>query len=110
MFKHANFTKNDYLIRITPEIKNDRWSGVIGVDIVTSKHNKLNSSDDGAIMYMCKLMSSVAPMLEENDEFASVVEEYVKNLDKRNERGLTVIGKDGNVLKLGFNSDTEGNA
>ena len=34
MFKHANFTKNDYLIRITPEIKNDRWSGVIGVDIL----------------------------------------------------------------------------
>ena len=61
-------------------------------------------------MYMCKLMSSVVPMLEENDEFASVVEEYVKKLDKRNERGLTVIGKDGNVLKLGFNSDTEGNA
>jgi len=109
-FEEKKFNNNDYLIRVSPELIEEKWTGNVTVDVVTSNYNTLNSSDDGAILYMCRLMSSIIPMLEENESFANVVEEYAKKLDNNRDGVLTVVGKDGNVVKLGFNSDTDGSA
>ena len=109
-FDEKHFNNNDYLIRVSPEMIKERWSGNVTVDVVTSNYNTLNSSDDVAMLYMCRLMSSVIPMLEENEDFADIIQEFAKKLDNNKDGVLTVLGKDGNVVKLGFNSDTEGSA
>ena len=111
----------DFIIQVKPFIdpKTNQWTGVVSLNIISSDHSTLNKDDTDSLWHICKMMCSTLPLIEEDKEFASMLDAiakehsddmYLNNNNENNKNPLTSIEKDGNVIKLNFKSSTKGNA
>ena len=102
----------DFILRIRPETDTDgEWTGEIDVAIITQPDNDLNDEDYSQIMHFCKMLASTIPVME----FRELVHKYVMAMkgleyDVELEDKPKVIGEDGNVIQIDFNTKTEGSA
>lgn len=110
---------NDFIIRIRPHIdKEKRWSGEIDVSIINLSQNDLDNEDFNAMMYLSKLVAASIPAMDENDSIRvamqDVLEDYESagNIDEEEMMDFDVdISDEGdNVVRLTFNSKTQGSA
>ena len=104
-FNYDVFNNEDYLIQITPHIlkKDNRWDGEVTVNIISNKDNGLHVDDDVALNHLCRCMASSLPLMEIDPAFMRAVEEFASTYNPTpKEKGLTVVQKDGNVIKLDF--------
>lgn len=110
---------NDFIIRIRPHIdKEKRWSGEIDVSIINLSQNDLDDEDFNAMMYLSKLVAASIPAMDENDSIRvamqDVLEDYeaAGNIDEEEMMDFDVdISDEGdNVVRLTFNSKTQGSA
>ena len=105
----------DLLIRIKPHIKKKQWTGEIDVSIISSEDNPLNDQDFDNMMFLCELIASSIPMMEEDEYIRNALIEYAESLrntmeEVQDEEDEPVIDKDGNVIKINFSTKTRGNA
>ena len=107
---------DDFFIQIRPEIKKGTWTGQIAINIIFSDQNSLNEKDKMEIWHLCRMMTSVIPMMELDKDLMEDIDDFARNYmedydkEKKLKKGLTVVGKDGNVIKLGLLTKTKGNA
>ena len=104
----------DFYIQITPNLDKDKnWLGTIEVNIVTSNSNPIDDDGYNQIFHLCQMIASVVPYMEDNPGVIPELEKYMEienKSDKSNKAKLEIVGKDGNVINLNFNSKTNGRA
>ena len=106
----------DFVLRIRPETDEDgEWTGEIDMAIITQPDNNLGDEDYSQIMHFCKMLASTVPVMELNEDFREMVHRYVMTMkdieyDVDLEDGPKIIGEKGNVIKIDFNTKTEGSA
>ena len=107
---------NDFVIRVRPFTDDEgEWNGQIDLALVTQPANDLSDDDYTSLMHFCKMMASTVPIMEVNEDIRELVHEYVlETFDKDYEPVLenkpAIIGQDGNVISIDFNTKTEGEA
>jgi len=103
----------DFTIRVRPLIDKDKnWTGEIDVVIITQPHNALSDDDYYQIMHICKMISSVIPLMEKDVKLRDTVNDYVVNkLDKDYTHDITKDSKiekiEDNVIRINFRPETK---
>lgn len=106
----------DFVIRIRPFTDGKHtWNGEVDISIVTMPENPLDDESYSQMIHFCKMVASTIPVMEFNEDFRELVHEYVmETLDNHYhvelEEKPTVIGEEGNVVKIDFKTKTEGSA
>jgi len=105
----------DFLIQVTPLLTPDnKWDGNVLINIATSGKNPLNKKDMSDLWHLCRMMCSVIPLMQEDSDLMYVLDDYANNTKDFNSKSakdnLTIESKQGNVIKLNFNTKTGGNA
>lgn len=106
----------DFVVRVRPYLDDEGlWNGEIDVAIITQPENDLHDDDYFQMMHFCKMLASTIPIMEVNEDLRDLVHNYVvEKIDKQYEVELeekpTVIGEEGNVVKIDFKTKTEGSA
>ena len=107
---------DDFFIQVRPDMKKGRWTGQIMVNIIFSDSSSLNEKEKMEIWHLCRMMTSIIPMMELDPSLMDDVDDFARNYmeeykdRKKIKKGLTVVSKDGNVIKLGFSTKTKGSA
>lgn len=106
----------DFMVRVRPITdKEGSWNGEIDLAIITQPSNSLDDDDYFQVMHFCKMMASAIPVMDVNEDFRELVHWYVmNNVDREYEVELEekpkVVGEEGNVVKIDFNTRTKGSA
>lgn len=109
----------DFLIQVRPDIMNkDRWTGGVNINILSSNSNPLRATDNKQVYNLCCMMASMIPFLEIYPDFAAEVHDLAhdygnivgKTKKNSTKKELTVVGKEGNLIKIDFKTETEGSA
>ena len=106
----------DFILRIHPKRdENNKWTGEVIVGIVTTDENPLDDADYSGMLQFTNLISSTVAMMEEDEDFREAVMEYAESELKKQEivlsnRPTIVRDVTSNVIKLNFNTDTDGSA
>ena len=97
----------DFVIRVRPSLDEEKnWTGEIDVVIVTNPRNPLGDDDYYQILHICKMISSVIPIMETDEKMRMKVNNYVvNNLDKEEKEDIVKEYKD-NVIKINFKPQT----
>ena len=107
------FNKEDFVISITPitDVKS-KWTGQVAVDITSSEKNPLDNTDYNHLFHLCKMLCSVIPLMEEDEEMVERLDEFVKvfEANKPPKDKLIVSDRNDNVIKLDWFSKTKGRA
>lgn len=108
---------NDFVIRVRPFTDDSgEWNGQIDLALVTQPANELSDDDYTSLMHFCKMMASSVPVMEINEDIRDIIHQYVMEaFDNDYEVVLEedkpkIIGEDGNVISIDFNTKTEGEA
>tara|TARA_R100001460_G_scaffold43445_1_gene79760 strand:- start:898 stop:1239 length:342 start_codon:yes stop_codon:yes gene_type:complete len=103
----------DFTIRVRPLIDKDKnWTGEIDVVIITQPHNALSDDDYYQVMHICKMISSVIPLMEKDIKLRDTVNDYVVNkLDKDYTHDITKDSKiekiEDNIIRINFRPETK---
>lgn len=106
----------DFLVRVRPYLDDKgSWNGEIDVAVVTQPENNLSDDDYFQMMHFCKMLASTIPVMELNEDFRELVHNYVvETVDKEYKVELEskpkIVGEEGNVVKIDFNTSTKGSA
>tara|TARA_R100001163_G_scaffold65205_2_gene61591 strand:+ start:3133 stop:3504 length:372 start_codon:yes stop_codon:yes gene_type:complete len=100
---------SDFVVRVRPMLdRYNRWTGEIDMAIVTRKDNYLSDDDYDSVMHFTKMMCSTVPLMENDKELRSTVNNYV--LDRENnwshkeklKKDLQVNKINDNVIRVDF--------
>jgi hypothetical protein len=81
------------------------------VNIVTSNSNPIDDDGYNQMFHLCQLIASIVPYMDDNPDIIPELEKYMELENKREKaKKLKVVGKEGNVINLNFNSKTNGRA
>tara|TARA_E500000178_G_scaffold330031_1_gene361555 strand:- start:1588 stop:1929 length:342 start_codon:yes stop_codon:yes gene_type:complete len=103
----------DFTIRVRPLLDRDKnWTGEIDVVIITQPHNALSDDDYYQVMHICKMISSVIPLMEKDVKLRDTVNDYVVNkLDKDYTHDITKDSKiekiEDNIIRINFRPETK---
>ena len=103
----------DFTIRVRPILDTENiWTGEIDVVIITSPHNDLCDDDYYQVMHICKMISSVIPLMEKDVKLRDTVNDYVVNkLDSDFKDDITNSSKveniEDNVIRINFKKETQ---
>ena len=102
----------DFYIQLRPNMdKNKNWLGTMQVNIVTSNSNPIDDEGYNQLFHLCQLIASIVPYMDDNPDIIPELEKYMELENKREKaKKLKVLGKEGNVINLNFNSKTNGRA
>jgi hypothetical protein len=110
-----NVNTEDFFVQLRPMMdKANQWTGAVDVNVVTLPDNPLDDDDYYAMLNLAKLVCSVVPVMEEDDDFRDKLEKWLTDYEAdggelaQEVRG-TVVNQEGNVVYLNFVSNTEGN-
>lgn len=104
-----------FYIQLYPILdKDSEWQGNLQVNIITGPDNVMEDEPYSQMIHLCQLVASTIPFMEENPEFISTLEKFMRSnqLDEQYEEENEIeleYGED-NVVKINFNSRTKGNA
>ena len=102
--KYTN--RNDFLLVIKPHVTDeDKWTGEVTVNIVTSSNNTLDDEDYFAMMDFTRLVSASVPVMELNPRYRSMLQKQadihmpLKNKEDR------VASINDNVIEIDFRAN-----
>tara|TARA_R110000765_G_scaffold77335_4_gene152024 strand:+ start:700 stop:1068 length:369 start_codon:yes stop_codon:yes gene_type:complete len=112
---------NDFVILLTPVMekaaigKEYKWTGEIGIKILTDlAKNTIDENEFGNLVRIANLMAASIPAMQENKIVRQITDTYVDDNSLEIEHIDIVVHEeevtDSNVIKLRFDSETEGNA
>tara|TARA_R110000824_G_scaffold196092_1_gene379085 strand:+ start:141 stop:479 length:339 start_codon:yes stop_codon:yes gene_type:complete len=104
-----DFDDEDFIITVSPSLdENLRWTGEVRVGITMADQDFLHDDDYHSLLQFCNMICTTVPMMEKDENFRDLVHrQFIKDNEEINKRVLT---KEGNVIKLNFNSNTDGSA
>ena len=105
--------QEDFAIRLHPKLDdNKKWTGEVIVGIVVSDDNPMNDEDYGNMLQFTNMLCSCVGLMEDDKEFRDAVYEYYEEQQKEDESIKPIVVKDANsnVIRLNFNTKTDGSA
>ena len=96
----------DFIIRITPIVKNKKWAGEVNVGIVIADDMFFNDEDYANLLHFCRMITATVPMMEEMRTFRELINDYALNeLDREDETVVKprVVSRKDNVVRVSFN-------
>jgi hypothetical protein len=103
----------DFTIRVRPLLNPSKnWTGEIDVVIITSPKNDLCDEDYYQVMHICKMISSVIPLMDKDIKLRDTMNNYVINeLDKDYTHDITKDSKiekiEDNIIRINFRPETK---
>ena len=95
-----SFEPNDFIIRISPVMQGDEWTGDINVGQVTTNENNLSDTDYSQLSILTEMLICAIQLIEKDE---SVRKELFKLAEESSkERQPKVTERDGNVIKVNF--------
>ena len=105
-----SYKDEEISIRVSPEIEKDRWTGSILLSIDAFDTNPLNDVDYFSLMNFVRMIMATPVLIEEDDTFRDKLWDIAqKDVDQQKKSGK-IIGREGNIIKLNFNNETDGSA
>ena len=111
---------SSFAVAIEPEFNEEgKWTGAVHASLEESVKDDLDIDELTQIRSACGMMASTLTLMETDPDFLDYVREYFVNnfenmieyiLDDEEEEKKPVFTKEGNVIKLNFNTKTYGNA
>ena len=103
MGKNEHIEKSDVLIRIRPEIDGSEWTGQVELFAILSSDTLLNDKSVYDLEYFVELVLASIPAMNKDPYIYNELKSYAeKKMGKERDNS--------NVIKLNFNSETEGSA
>jgi len=98
----------DYLVVVSPTIKDDKWVGAVDLHALSAASTKLSNGDKEELEYLCKMMCATIPLMEMDEDFRDFVIHYVDNymVDEEVKKGVSFT-REGNVIRGLFGEETE---
>ena len=107
---YLGFDDEEMSIRVTPHLKDGKWTGDVHLSVDVFESNPLNDTDYYSLMNLVQMMMSTPSLMEIDDKYRDKLWTMVqKDLDKQNKNGK-VISKRDNIIKINFKGDTDGEA
>lgn len=101
--------KRDFIVKITPQIEGDKWTGEIDVSLIHSKEIDLPNEDIEQLTYLANLVASSIPVMETDEFVRETLHNYVMQMVGEEYEDEQEPYTD-NVVPLTFESKTRGNA
>ena len=74
----------DFIINVRPYLDSKRaWTGQVEINIMSSKENGLSRFDNESLFHLCTCMSALVPMMEVDKDLLFEIEDFVKELRKK---------------------------
>ena len=105
------FDPQDFVIRITPLLRKNKWTGQVNVSINIADDMFLNDEDYANVLHFCRMLTATVPMMEEMKSFRELINDYALNeLDKPEDTVVKpkVVSRKDNVVRVSFNPKTNG--
>ena len=105
------FDPQDFIIKITPVVRNKRWEGEVNVNIVIADDMFLSDEDYASMLHFCRMITSTVPMMEEMKSFRELINDYALNeLDNVEDTVIKpkVVSRKDNVVRVSFNPKANG--
>ena len=106
---HYKNNSEDFIVRVRPILdRKDEWTGEIDVVIITAPNNPLSDDDYYQLMHICKMISSVVPLVEKDENIRNKINDYVVNtLDKKAKANAELTQVNDNVIRVNFRPETK---
>lgn len=113
---------DDAFVLVRPDIVDGVWNGSVTVSlagIFEEEDSQLTKAQRGQLMSIAALLASALPVMDQDDyvydQLSGYLEENMPDLlddiiFEEDEQVVTATSKDGKVVRLSFNTKTEGNA
>ena len=101
--------ENDFLIKISPLLEGNEWTGNVDVSIISAANNTMNENDLNIMAKLVEMVASAVPVMSEDSYVLEALEEYVDSIYKQVQEEVTEQYTD-NVVKLDLDTKTRGNA
>ena len=115
-----DFEPNDFAIRVRPHMLGDIWYGAVDISIMWDGSNVLSEDDFVNLMHLTKMICASVPLMEENPHFRNNISDFVDSvydhvgkdpdIQESTKPIAEVVAREGNVIKLSFNTKTKGSA
>ena len=96
----------DFVIKVSPVVKNKRWAGEVNVGIVIADDMFFNDEDYANLLHFCRMITATVPMMEEMKTFRELINDYALNELDREEQDVVkpkVVSRKDNVVRVSFN-------
>ena len=97
-------------IRISPELDNNKWTGNLHLTIDAFDSSPLDDVDYFSLMNFVRMIMATPVLIEEDesarDKLWAIAQ---KDIDQKKKNGK-ILGREGNIIKLNFNNETDGSA
>ena len=96
----------DFVIKVSPVVKNKRWAGEVNVGIVIADDMFFNDEDYANLLHFCRMITATVPMMEEMKTFRELINDYALNELDREEQDVVkprVLSRKDNVVRVSFN-------
>ena len=100
--------RDDFLLVIKPHVNEDnKWTGEVSVNIVTSENNKLDDEDYFSMMEFTRLIGASIPVMEVNPRYRALLEKQADKYMplKKEENMLKVSDVRDNVIEVNFRKE-----
>lgn len=101
--------ENDFLIKISPLLEGNEWTGNVDVSIISAANNNMNENDLNIMAKLVEMVASAVPVMSEDSYVLEALEEYVESIYRQVQEEVTEQYTD-NVIKLDLDTKTRGNA
>ena len=107
---YLGFRDEEMSIRVSPFMKNGKWTGDVHLAVDVFDTNPLDDTDYFSLMNLVQMMMSTPTLMEQDGSFRDKLWEVVqKELDSKKKTGK-VISRQDNIININFKGDTDGEA
>ena len=109
--------ENDFGVILRPVLSDeDKWVGDVQVSVFSNLMPKVDDETHAQLMFLAYKMSAMVQFCQDNEDFDEALEDYT--MDTVEELGFgeeepelrtnKIVGREGNVITLDFNTKCEG--
>tara|TARA_R100000781_G_C4057678_1_gene119919 strand:+ start:518 stop:856 length:339 start_codon:yes stop_codon:yes gene_type:complete len=102
--KYTN--RNDFLLVLKPHVDNeDRWTGEVTVNIITSSQNTLEDDDYFSMMDFTRLVGASVPVMETNPRYRTMLQKQADIHMPLVDKEKRVESVRDNVIQIDFRAE-----
>lgn len=107
---YLGFKDEEMCIRVTPFMKNGKWTGDVHLAVDVFDTSPLDDTDYFSLMNLVQMMMSTPALMEQDTKYRDKLWALVqKELDSKKKTGKVVSRQD-NIININFKGDTDGEA
>ena len=113
-----DMTENDFGVILRPVLVDGKeWVGDVQVSVFSNQMPKVDDETHAQLMFLAYKMSAMVQFCQDNDAFDEALEDYTMDMveelglgdsDTEEPKQSKIVGREGNVITLDFNTKCEG--